>query len=188
MKQLSILNLSLSFIALMLFWLVMSGKFQFAQIGQGIICAFIVIAVNYRLKHHAFYDDEMDDLAQLRFHYAPVYVLWLIKEIILAGLHVASVIVMPNRSVKTYVLTFRVDLPSAHARMILGNSITLTPGTITLDITDDKFIVHAITPDAFGGIVDDTMPRRVLKLFSKEDRPVIHDITYYHDADKLPWR
>lgn len=188
MKQLSIFNLTLSFISLMLFWLVMSGMFQFAQITQGIICVIIVIAVNYRLKHHAFYGDEMDDLAQLRFHYAPVYVIWLIGEIIKAGLHVASVIVMPKRSVQTYILTFRADLPSAHARMILGNSITLTPGTLTLDIAGDLFTVHALTPDSFGGIVDDSMPRNVLRLFSKEDRPVIHDVSIYHDADKLPQR
>lgn len=186
MKQLSFLNLFLSFSALMIFWLVMSGMFKPMQISQGVVSVIIVIAINHRLKRHKFFDDEMDDLSQLRFIYTPFYLLWLLSEIVKAGLHVANVIINPKKSIETYVITFKVDLPSAHAKMILGNSITLTPGTLTIDIRGDEYTVHALTPKSYEGITSDTMPRKVLKLFQKEERPVVSDIKIISKTDNLP--
>ncbi len=188
MKKLSYVNLVLSFIALMGFWLIMSGIYQPMQIAQGVISVAIVMAVNHKLKLHKFFDDEMDDLRLLRFYYVPVYVIWLLKEIILAGLHVATVIIFPGRQVETYILKFKVDLPSAHARMILGNSITLTPGTLTIDITEDEYIVHALTPKSFEAITSDIMPRKVLKLFSTEEIPVIYDIQILNKSEQIKQR
>jgi multicomponent Na+:H+ antiporter subunit E len=169
----------------MTFWLIMSGIYQPMQIGQGVVSVVIVIAINHKLKQHKFYEDEMDDLSQLRFHYTPFYLIWLITEMIKAGLHVANVIINPNRSIETYILKFRVDLPSAHAKMILGNSITLTPGTLTIDISGDHFTVHALTPKSFEGITSDEMPKKVLKLFSTEDRPVISDVRILSKSDQI---
>lgn len=188
MKQLSVFNLFLSFIALMAFWLVMSGIYKPVQIGQGVISVLIVIAVNYRLKRYKFFEDEIDDLKELRFIFAPWYALWLVSEIIKAGFHVAHVIISPRKKVRTYLLKFRVDLPSAHARMILGNSITLTPGTLTIDIKGDEFIVHALTPKSFESISSDAMPRKVLKLFLNEDRQVVHDLRIIYNADQIAKR
>lgn len=169
----------------MTFWLIMSGIYQPMQIAQGVVSVVIVIAINHRLKQHKFFDDEMDDLSQLRFHYTPFYLIWLVFEIIKAGLHVANIIINPNKTIETYILKFRVDLPSAHAKMILGNSITLTPGTLTIDITGNHFTVHALTPKAFEGITSDKMPKKVLKLFSTEDRPVISDVRILSRSDQI---
>ena len=85
----------------------------------------------------------------------------------------------------TSVLKFRVDLPSAHAKMILGNSISLTPGTVTMVIEGDHFVVHALDDDSFGGIVSDEMPREVLKLFQKEERQVIYDVEIIRNEEAL---
>lgn len=185
MKQLSLFNLALSFIALMIFWLVMSGIYKPVQISQGVISVIIVIAINYKLKRYKFFDDEIDDLKELRFLYIPWYVIWLIIEIIKAGLHVAYVIISPGKQVQACILKFKVDLPSAHAKMILGNSITLTPGTLTIDIKGDEFIVHALTQKSYEGISSDVMPRKVLKLFVNEDRQVIHDVRILNHADQI---
>ncbi|MEX0994707.1 MAG: Na+/H+ antiporter subunit E [Balneolaceae bacterium] len=185
MKQFSFINLALSFIALMIFWLVMSGHFDLIHISQGVVCAGIVIAVNYRLKQHKFFNDEMNDLGQLRFLRAFYYVFWLFIQIIQSGFQVAFVILRPNMPVNTHILKFSVDLPSTHAKMILGNSITLTPGTLTIDIIGDEFTVHALTPASFEGIVSDEMPRQVLKLFTKEDRNVIRNIQLINSSDGL---
>ncbi|MEX1063622.1 MAG: Na+/H+ antiporter subunit E [Balneolaceae bacterium] len=169
----------------MIFWLVMSGMLQPVQIGEGIACSIIVIAINYRLKAHKFFDDEIDHPGRIRFSYVPRYVVWLLFEMIKAGLHVASVIISPSKSTETRIVKFRVDLPNAQAKMVLGNSITLTPGTVTVDIRDDKFTVHALTKNSFGGIVDDSMPRKVLRLFEKEERQVVHDVQIINDADQI---
>lgn len=183
MKQLSLLNISLSFIALMTFWLIMSGMFQIPQIGQGIFSVVVVLAINHSLKRYKFFDNEMDDLGSLRFHMAVIYPVWLMKEIVKAGFHVARVILSKNKPIQTYIIKFRCKLPSAHAMMILGNSITLTPGTLTIDIEGDEFTVHALTQDTFAGIVSDEMPKKVLKLFESEERPVIYDIRILNKAE-----
>lgn len=184
MKQLSLLNTSLSFIALMTFWLIMSGMFQIPQISQGILSVVIVLAINHSLKRHKFFDNEIDDLGVLRFHYAIIFPVWLMKEIVKSGFYVARVILFKGNPIQTYIIKFRCNLPSAHAMMILGNSITLTPGTLTIDIEGDEFTVHALTRDTFSGIVSDEMPRKVLQLFDKEDRPVIHDIRILNKAEE----
>ncbi|MEX2601223.1 MAG: Na+/H+ antiporter subunit E, partial [Balneolaceae bacterium] len=134
--------------------------------------------VNHRLKQHNFFDDEMDDLKKLRPGRAFYYLFWLIYQILKSGFQVAFVVLRPGLPTKTQLMTFSVDLPSAHAKMILGNSITLTPGTLTIDIRGDMFTVHALTSASFDGIVSDEMPRQVLKLFSNEDRPVVRDIRF----------
>jgi multicomponent Na+:H+ antiporter subunit E len=62
--------------------------------------------------------------------------------------------------------------------MILGNSITLTPGTVTVSIEGDIFVVHGLDDNSFEGILNDEMPQQVLKLFQTEMHPVISDIKY----------
>jgi multicomponent Na+:H+ antiporter subunit E len=176
MNKLSLFSLTMSFISLMIFWIVMSGFLEWFQITLGVISVAGVMYVNYRLKTHQFFDDDMNDLAELRFGYAIYYILWMVVQIFLAGFHVLTVIIRPKMPIKTTMIRFKVDLPSAHAKMILGNSITLTPGTLTIDIVGDEFTVHALDEKSYEGIVNDSMPRQVLKLFEKSERQVISNI------------
>lgn len=175
MYKLSFYNLTLSFLSLMAFWLAMSGIFDFVHIAMGVVTVVGVMIFNYQLKQHHFFKDDMDDLSELRFGRAVYYFFWMIYQIIVAGFHVLTVIIRPKMPIEPTLITFEVDLPSAHAKMILGNSITLTPGTLTIDIEDDTFTVHAIDSTSFAGLMDDSMPRQVLSLFSREDRAVIRE-------------
>ena len=136
--------------------------------------------VNYKLRAHRFFKDDNSDLDALRFHRAFLYFFWMIGQIVMAGFHVAALIIRPSMPVRTSLITFRADLPSAQARMILGNSITLTPGTLTIDIQGDVFTVHALDDSTYQGITSDHMPRQVLQLFQKEVRQVVHDVTITH--------
>lgn len=176
MNKLSYFSLTMSFISLMIFWVIMSGFLDAIHLGLGVLSVTGVMYVNYKLKAHRFFDDDMDDLSELRFFRAFYYVGWLVIQIIIAGFHVAAIIIRPKMPLHTTMITFRANLPSAHARMILGNSISLTPGTLTIDIIGDLFIVHAIDDTSFEGITSDKMPREVLKLFEKEERQVVEDL------------
>lgn len=176
MHKLSFFNLSLSFIALMAFWLAMSGIFDFVHIMFGVVTVAGVMALNYKLKMLHFFPDDMDDLRELRFWKTPFYFFWMFGQIILAGFHVLRVISSPKMPIYTAIITFKVKLPSAHAKMILGNSITLTPGTLTIDIVGDTFTVHALDESSYAGIISDEMPKKVLQLFENSDRAVISDV------------
>ncbi|MEX1099024.1 MAG: Na+/H+ antiporter subunit E, partial [Bacteriovoracaceae bacterium] len=54
------------------------------------------------------------------------------------------------------------------AKVVLGNSMTLTPGTLTLDIEDDRFLIHALTRETAQVLIDGPMPRKVARLFVNE--------------------
>ncbi len=176
MNKLSIYSLSLSFISLMIFWIIMSGLLTFIHIGFGVVTVALVMFVNYQLKTHRFFHDDMDDLSELRITRAVYYVMWMVVQIVAAGFHVAYIILSPSMKIHTTILKFKTDLPSAHARMILGNSITLTPGTLTVDIEGEHFTVHSLDDKSCESLVSDKMPREVLKLFQKDERQVIHEM------------
>lgn len=160
----------------MTFWIIMSGFLDAIHIGMGVVTVVGVLFVNHKLKAHRFFDDDMNDLKELRFGRAVYYVGWLFVQIVIAGFHVMIVILKPKMPIHTTILTFKVDLPSAHARMILGNSISLTPGTLTIDIVGDTFTVHALDNTTHESISNDSMPRQVLKLFIKEEHQVVKDL------------
>lgn len=176
MKSLSFRNLAISFTTLMAFWFIMSGFFDpiHAAMGAGSVTA--VLALNYQLRKHKYFEDEVDVLDELRYVRLFLYSFWLLYQIIVSGIQVARLILTPSLPVEPQMIRFKVNLPSAHAKMILGNSITLTPGTLTVDITGDEFLVHAIVPKAYQGIIDDTMPKKVLNLFTKEEYPVVSEV------------
>lgn len=152
---------------------------------MGVISVTIVMAINYKLKAHSFYDNESDVIKDLRFLYLPWYFIWLFWQIIVSGIHVAKILLTPSLPIKSSVVRFKVNYPNPHAKMILGNSITLTPGTLTVDINDDEFIVHAISPVSFEGIANDKMPQQVLKLFTTEMHDVVSDFEVIHSKEDL---
>lgn len=180
MNKLSFFSLTMSFISLMAFWIAMSGFLDAIHLTMGVVTVAGVMMLNYRMKQYRYFDDDMEDLSELRFFQAFKYFFWMIYQVLVAGFHVLSVIMQPKMPIEPTLITFKADLPSSHAKMILGNSITLTPGTLTVDITEDTFIVHAFDEQSYAGIADDSMPRQVLGLFSKEDRQVISEFKIHN--------
>lgn len=184
-KKRSIFSLFVSFSLLMTFWLVMSGLFDVFHIGIGVLCVALVMGLDATLKNRKFADDDQDVLSQIRYGYGVYFLGWLVVQIVISGVHVVGVILSPRYVNRTSIIKFKVDLPSAQARVILGNSITLTPGTLTLDIQGDEFTVHALIPDSYAGIVDDSMPRHVLRLFTTDVRQVVSDVRIVHEGEAL---
>jgi multicomponent Na+:H+ antiporter subunit E len=163
----------------------MSGYFDFTHSFMGLVSVAIVMTVNYKLKSHSYFADETDVIKDLRFIYMPVYFGWLLLQIIISGIQVAKILLSPSLPIETSVIRFKVNFPNAHCKVILGNSITLTPGTLTVDIKGDEFIVHAISPVSFEGIADDSMPQKVLKLFKSEADQVVYDFEVLHSEEEL---
>lgn len=184
-KKRSIFSLFVSFGLLMSFWLVMSGFFDVFHIGMGVVCVTIVMGIDAKLKSLKYYGDDADVLSQIRYGYGVFYVVWLVWQIVISGIHVAGVILSPRLHNRSCIVRFKVDLPNAQARVILGNSITLTPGTLTLDIHENEFTVHALVPESYAGIIDDSMPRHVLRLFTPDVRQVVSDVRVIHDGEEL---
>jgi multicomponent Na+:H+ antiporter subunit E len=173
-------------VALMTFWLVMSGFYDLLHVGMGAGSVALVLAFNSRLRRHRFFADEGAGPGDMRPLRALYYLAWLAGQVVLSGLHIAGVLLRRRMPIDPVILTFRVDLPTAQAKFILGNSITLTPGTLTIDISDDLFTVHGLTGKSCQGLIDDSMPRQVLRLYTAENRPVVRDLRILRRAADLP--
>jgi multicomponent Na+:H+ antiporter subunit E len=98
---------------------------------------------------------------------------------------VVAIILHPTLPIEPAIVRFKVNLPDAQAKAILGNSITLTPGTLTVDIEGDEFVVHALSSASYTGIINDEMPKKVNQLFLNTDASVISDIKIYRSEEEL---
>lgn len=80
------------------------------------------------------------------------YIVLLIKEILSANKAVRHLILTRNEKVEPVLVRFTTDLKSELARVILANSITLTPGTITVSLKDGEFLVHCLDKSLSDGM------------------------------------
>ncbi len=159
-------------------WLIFSGKYDATHIGFGIIAVTIVVLINYKLSKWNLFPERGEPNVPIRIFQLPVYILWLMKEIFIASIQVAYLVVHPKMPIKPTLISFRTKLPSAVAKVILGNSITITPGTFTIDIEKDKFLVHGLVPGSAGSLENGEMQSRIMKLFSKEIKEEVKDFKY----------
>lgn len=89
-----------------------------------------------------------------------LYVLLLIVEVVRANIQIIKLVLSPKISISPALVAFRTDLRSDLARVVLANSITLTPGTITCDLSGDgTFLVHCLDREMAAGIADTPLVR-----------------------------
>ncbi|MGN0712974.1 MAG: Na+/H+ antiporter subunit E, partial [Anaerovoracaceae bacterium] len=97
-----------------------------------------------------------------------LYFLWLIGEILKASLDVAKEIMKPHMDYEPRVVHFSMPYENPMASVVLANSIILTPGTITLDVTESGiFEVHALTKGAAEDLLSGKMAEKVAKLYGE---------------------
>jgi len=185
LKQLFAFNTIIQFFLLFGVWLLLSGHYDFTHIAMGVISCILVVALHLRLRKYFFYEEEISETSEklkgvepvrLRFLRVLFYIPWLIWQIVVASLQVAAVVLNPKMPIDPSLLLFKTKLPGMSARVILGNSITLTPGTITIQIKDDEFLVHALMDASFTGIVDGSLPGEVAKLYEKKPEHVVENV------------
>ena len=152
----------LAFLALFTFWLILSGHYDALHIGAGIACAGLVSLVSADL-----FTFGTGARSSFRIGRFALYVPWLLWEILQASLHVTWLVVRP-RGIRSRVIRFRTHLQNQVARVVFGNSITLTPGTVTVDIEGDQFTVHALSDTAAEALLDGDMERRVAWVFGED--------------------
>ena len=145
-------------ISLLVFWLLLSGHYTVWLIGAGIVVAAVAAIGGLR----AGYADDEGHPAELILP-GLLYWPWLAKEILLSALNVSRIIVSPSLPISPHMIGVRSSQKSAVGTVTYANSITLTPGTITVDIDrhDRRFVVHALTDETAEGVREGEMDRRV---------------------------
>ncbi|MDH3596682.1 MAG: Na+/H+ antiporter subunit E, partial [Rhodospirillales bacterium] len=93
-----------------------------------------------------------------------VYWPWLFWEIVKANLEVARLILAPRLAISPTVIKVKASQPDELGHVIYANSITLTPGTVSIDVRDATIEVHAITREMAEGLQTGEMDRRVTRM------------------------
>ena len=147
-------------IVLFVFWLLLSGHYTAFLVTAGAGSAVAVVLFCRRM-----------DVIDLEGH--PVqfgwgalhsYWPWLLKEIVKSGWDVSKRILDPRLPISPTVVRFAASQRTDVGRVIHANSITLTPGTITIEATQREFVVHALTREGGAGLAGSEMDRRVTDL------------------------
>jgi len=144
-------------VALFVFWTLMSGMFTPFLLGLGVAS---VVAVAWLARRMEVADAEGHP-AHLRLVAVLSYWTWLAKEIGLSGMRVARIILDPRLPISPTLVRFQPAQKTAVGLATHANSITLTPGTITVQANHHEFLVHALTRDGAAGVVESEMNRRV---------------------------
>ena len=151
------------FLALSAFWLLLSGMFTPFLLAAGAGCALAVLAFARRMD---VIDREGHPIHlgwRALFSYWP----WLIKEIAKSSWDVSRRILDPRLPISPTLARFRPSQKSELGLVIHANSITLTPGTVAVEVEAGEFLVHALTREGAAGLAGSEMDRRVAALEQK---------------------
>ena len=138
------------------FWLLMSGHYTPLILFLGAISVGFVLYLTKRMDS---LDEDTFEFKLKRRHFS--YWSWLAKEIFKANLDVAKVVLAPNMKLSPRILRVPTSQSSELGTVIYANSITLTPGTVSVDIEGDEIIVHALTQELMDGLTEGDMDKRV---------------------------
>jgi multicomponent Na+:H+ antiporter subunit E len=143
---------------LFLFWVALSGMFTPFLLGAGLASA---IAVGWLAHRMAVVDHEGHPYRHIPA--ALRYMPWLMKEIAKAAWDVTKIILNPRLPIQPTLVRFKPSQRSEIGLAAHANSITLTPGTISVEVARDEFLVHALTTAAAEGVQNGDMDARVAR-------------------------
>lgn len=146
-------------IPLLAAWLLWSGIYQPLLLALGVFSCLLTVYLKHRMHYF-----ETDDLG-FRFGVRLFgYWLWLAKEIVKSSLDVARIVLSPSLPISPQIVTIRASCERPFDQAILANSITVTPGTLALDIHEGEITVHALTKAGADELMKGEMNRRVTAL------------------------
>ncbi len=144
-------------IALCVFWVLLSGYFTPFLLAAGAGCALAVVWFAHRMEVIDREAHPIDLGLKVLVSYWP----WLLKEIVKSGWDVSRRIIDPRLPISPTLVRFTPSQKTDLGLVIHANSITLTPGTIAIEVGHGEFLVHALTREAGAGLAGSEMDRRV---------------------------
>lgn len=148
------------FLGLTAFWLLNSGHYTALMLSLGGASIAFVIYISHRM--------DVIDHESLPLHLSwtklPVYILWLLKEVVVSNISVVKHIWLGNGSISPTLSTMQVSQKTEIGKVIYANSITMTPGTVTVDLVGDQITVHSLLRENIDTLELGEMDRRVSQL------------------------
>lgn len=165
-----IVHLTGMFIVLFAFWMVMSGRTETKFIVYGILTAAVVSWITYPLL----LVPNKDNTKRYFVFGASIpkfigYFFWLMWQLVLANVDVFLATTSQEMAIDPKIVRFYFRADNPMATVVLANSITLTPGTVTVNVTDDGlYEIRALTPGAASGVLDGSVQKKVAELYGEK--------------------
>lgn len=138
-------------ISLFWIWLLMLGEISIFStiLGAGIVILVLITSYYMKLRNPVLFNGKIN-----------IYILWLVKEIWCSAIAVVKVIWSPKMNINAGFEEIRTVQSTEWGKVLYANSITLTPGTFTLNIEDDRLLVHSLIKQ---DIWSDEMDNKIIK-------------------------
>ena len=154
--------LALKASALFVLWVMLSASFDWIHLGLGLLLSFVVAWIN---SGHSPFVPKFRLWGKIL-----LYLPWLFFKIVQSSLHVSKLILHPALPIDPRLIDVEANLGHHAAVVLLGNSITLTPGTITAEVDRNRLIVHALDEASEGDITNKTIESKIAEIFKSEER------------------
>lgn len=145
---------------LVLFWIILNGKITTEIFVLGLLIAAAVYAFACRFMDFC-WEKEKNFWKHLWWVFC--YIAILIKEIAVANLAVLKIILTPGKKVHPVLVSFEAPLKSELLKVVLADSITLTPGTITVRLNEKGYVVHCLDESMAAGLNDSVFVKQLKK-------------------------
>lgn len=149
------------YLFLLILWFMLNGRITLEIFLFGLVLCALVYCFARKYMHYTF-KKEWHLIKRMGFFL--LYVAVLLWEILKANWNVILLIIAGERHTDSSVISVRIPLKTQLARTILANSITLTPGTITISLDEDVYTIHALRPSLAEGIEDSTFVKLLHKM------------------------
>lgn len=156
-RRIGRITLFLSLLAIA--WLAWSGLYKPLLLGLGVFSCLLTYIIVRRM---GYFDNE---IFQLKFDFRLLgYWLWLTREVYRSSIDVSRIILDPKLPISPRVIDVVSTSSNQMDQVILGNSITLTPGSLTLDLHEGVARVHTLTEASARDLLEGEMDRRVAEM------------------------
>ncbi len=149
-----------TFVIMLCFWVILSGMFDPFHMTLGVISCLLIAIFSGEI----FFDGLKIRVRARQVFGMLAYLPWLFWAIVIASLEVAYIVLHPQmlKKMDPQLIRFKTKLKSNFARVTFAQSITLTPGTITVSLQDDEITVYALTKNAADSLPGE-MERRIAR-------------------------
>ena len=148
-----------SIVALFLIWLVLAASYDLVHMVLGVAAAVAVVWLNPGAVRSPFRHVSWWGLVG--------FMPWLFIRVLKSGLHVSRLILSPSLPIQPQLIEYRTELESEGEVVIFGNSITLTPGTITVEVGAHELLVHAIDDESGRDLKEGALERKIAEAFRR---------------------
>ena len=139
------------YLVFLLIWIIFNEKFNleillFGLVISAAVFTFVCKFMDYSIKKELHFYRKIPKML--------CYVFVLVKEILVANLHVCHLILSEEEEIEPALAQFSADMETPAGRAFYANAITLTPGTITVSLEGDTYVVHCLDESMAEGLAD----------------------------------